>query len=223
MTRETIACGLARTVLVVRGQEERYASLLLSAQTADVDCFLVSEGIIEALSTAKTPQGILTVAEIPRQTSKLSGMRILALDGVQDPGNVGTMIRTADAAGMDGVIIGYGCADPFGPKAVRGSMGSVLRLPIFSTSEATNSLPYILSDLKMRGYSIVSTELNGLDFFEACPTPPMVLVIGNEGRGISEEIRSVATHHLTLPMRGGAESLNAAIAAGIMMYEVARR
>ena len=223
MTREAVACSLARTVLVSRGLEERYALLLSQARAAGAECLSVPEGIVALLSSAKTPQGILAAAELPRKAAALTGMRLLALDGVQDPGNVGTMIRTADAAGMDGVLLGAGCADPYGPKAARASMGSLFRMPLLSAADGEGTLAGTLEGLRAKGYAVVSSELGGGDFFGACPDPPLVLVIGSEGNGVSETVRILATHHLALPMRGGAESLNAAVAAGIMMYEVCRR
>ena len=222
MTREAVSCGLARMVLVSRGKEERYAPLLSAAQAAGAECFSVSENIIAVLSSAKTPQGVLAAAEIPKQPAALTGKKVLALDGVQDPGNVGTMIRTADAAGMDAVLLGCGCADPFGAKAARASMGSLFRMPLFFASEE-EPLPRILGDKRALGYAVVSSELGGVDFYTGCPSPPLILVIGSEGNGVSEEVSAAATHRLALPMRGGAESLNAAVAAGIMMYEAVRR
>ncbi len=223
MTREAVGCGLARTVLFARGQEARYAYLLADALASGAECFSVPENVIALLSSARTPQGILAAAEIPREPDSLSGARILALDGVQDPGNVGTMIRTADAAGFDGVLLGFGCADPYGPKAARASMGSLFRMPMRSCPGEVASLAEELYAFRERGYSVVSSELGGADFYGSSPVPPVVLVIGSEGNGVSEEVSAAATHRLALPMRGGAESLNAAVAAGIMMYELSRK
>ena len=143
---------------------------------------------------------------------------IVALDQVQDPGNVGTILRTADAAGFDGAILGPGCADLYGAKTLRATMGSVFRVPVLPT----NDLPGTLEAMKREGYAVAATELGGQDFYACCPRGKAILVIGSEGQGISKPVRGAATHHLALPMRGGAESLNAAVAAGIMIYEMAR-
>ena len=148
----------------------------------------------------------------------LTGRRIAALDGVQDPGNVGTILRTADAAGFDGVLLGSGCADLYSAKTLRATMGSVFRVP----TRRTDDLAGELMAMRARGYAVAATELGGEDFSAGCPRGQCVLVIGSEGRGVSQAVRGAATHHLALPMRGGAESLNAAVAAGIMIYEMAR-
>ena len=141
------------------------------------------------------------------------------MDGVQDPGNVGTILRTADAAGFDGALLSGACADLYSAKTLRATMGSVFRVP----TRRTDDLPAALTVMRESGYAVVATELGGADFYAHCPHEKCVLVIGSEGRGVSPEVRAVATHHLALPMRGGAESLNAAVAAGIMIYEMARK
>ena len=219
MTEEAVDAGLARTVLVLRGEEERYAALLERAEAGGARVLRVTPGVLEAVGEAKTPQPLLCAAAVPEAPAEPEGARLLALDGVQDPGNVGTMIRTADAAGFGGVLLGEGCADPWGPKAVRATMGSLLRLPPVQCRPLTEAL----IRLRDRGYALVSSELGGGDFYEGCPDGPVVLVVGSEGNGVSPEVRGCCTHRLALPMRGGAESLNAAVAAGIMMYEIARR
>ena len=144
---------------------------------------------------------------------------MVALDGVQDPGNVGTIWRTADAAGFGGVLLGAGCADPMSPKVLRSAMGSAFRVPF----ARTESMPETLGQLRAAGYSILCSDLHGEDFYERSPVnSKFVLVIGSEAHGISQATREQATHLVKLPMRGGAESLNAAVAAGIMMYELMR-
>ena len=147
------------------------------------------------------------------------GSRLVALDGVQDPGNVGTIIRTADAAGLDGVLLSAQCADAFSPKVLRATMGSVFRMGI----RVTEDLPGELARLKQEGFSVLSSQLDGTPFYEREPVGErFCLVIGSEGNGVTPEVQQVATHRVKLPMRGGAESLNAAVAAGIMMYELMR-
>ena len=152
---------------------------------------------------------------VSSQARAAAGSRLLALDDVQDPGNVGTIIRTADAAGFDGVFLSAGCADLFSPKVLRSTMGSVFRLGFSFPA----SLSEALEKLKKDGFSVLSSQLDGDDFYERKNVShSFVLVIGNEGNGVSDAVKAVATHRLRLPMRGGAESLNAAVAAGIMMY-----
>ena len=143
----------------------------------------------------------------------------VVLHNPSDCGNVGTILRTADAAGFDGALLSSACADLYSAKTLRATMGSVFRVP----TKRTDDLAAALEAMKARGYAVVATELGGADFYAHCPHEKCVLVIGSEGRGVSAAVRDVATHHLALPMRGGAESLNAAVASGIMIYEMARK
>ena len=183
----------------------------------DVPAFVLSAHAFASVTETKTPQGVAAV--LSRRVRPLSGSRLLALDAVQDPGNVGTIIRTADAAGMDGVILSAECADLFSPKVLRSTMGSIFRMSFAFPSD----LPSCLRDLRGRGFSVLSSQLDGDPFYErGNVSDAFVLVIGNEGNGISDAVKAEATHRLRLPMRGGAESLNAAVAAGIMMYDLTR-
>ena len=173
--------------------------------------------VLAAVCDTKTPQGIAAVVRMAEV--ELHGMRLVAMDGVQDPGNVGTIIRTADAAGFDGVILSTQCADVFSPKVLRATMGSVFRMGI----RVTDDLPGLLANMVQEGASVLSSQLDGDPFYQRIPlNKRFVLVIGSEGNGVTDEVKAIATHKVKLPMRGGAESLNAAVAAGIMMYELTR-
>lgn len=173
--------------------------------------------VLAAVCDTKTPQGIAAVVRMKEQSAL--GRHIVVLDGVQDPGNVGTIIRTADAAGLDGVLLSNQCADVFSPKVLRATMGSIFRMNL----RTTDDLPGELTKLREKGYSILSSQLDGTPFYEREKVAEQfALVIGNEGNGVSEQVQQTATHRVRLPMRGGAESLNAAIAAAIMMYELMR-
>lgn len=176
----------------------------------------IPEHLMAAVCDTKTPQGIAAVMRLKKQ--RVTGKRLIALDGVQDPGNVGTIIRTADAAGLDGVLLSSQCADPFSPKVLRASMGSVFHLPL----EETPDLAARLASLSM---PVLASRLDGDPFFQAIRSLPdsWCLIIGNEGNGISESVTRVSTHRVRLPMHGEAESLNAAVAAGIMMYALTNR
>ncbi len=148
------------------------------------------------------------------------GSKLVLLENVQDPGNVGTILRTMDAAGFSGAVLTPGCADPFSPKALRATMGSIFRVPTMQTESAAHTA----SLLKGEGYAIIAAALDGEDFFARGPLPDQVcLIIGNEGAGITGGTLAAATHRYRLPMKGGAESLNAAAAAAIMIYEIAYR
>ncbi len=173
--------------------------------------------VLAAVCDTKTPQGVAAVVRM-RQPSQM-GQRLVALDGVQDPGNVGTILRTADAAGFEGVLLSQQCADVFSPKVLRATMGSIFRMAI----RVTEDLPGALLELRGAGFSVISSQLDGTPFYEREPVGERyALVIGSEGNGVTDEVKALATHRVKLPMRGGAESLNAAVAAGIMMYELTR-
>ena len=183
----------------------------------DIPVCLLPDHVFNSVCDTKTPQGIAAV--LAMEAKPAAGPRLLALDGVQDPGNVGTIIRTADAAGFNGVILSRECADLFSPKVLRATMGSVFHLGFSFPS----SLPDALEKLKEKGFSVLSSQLDGEPFYDRSNiASSFVLVIGNEGNGISDAVKAVATHRLCLPMRGGAESLNVAVAAGIMMYDLTR-
>lgn len=212
MVRDALASGLVPHAVLLRDGFVPGFSL-----PEDVPIYVLPEHVFQSVCDTKTPQGIAAV--LPLCVAPASGPRLLALDGLQDPGNVGTIIRTADAAGFDGVLMSGDCADLFSPKVLRATMGSLFHLG-FSFPP---SLPDALNDLKSRGYSVLSSQLNGTPFFEReNVAPSFVLIVGNEGNGVSLPVREVATHRLCLPMRGEAESLNAAVAAGIMMYDLTR-
>ncbi len=182
-----------------------------------VPVYLLPENVLAAVCDTRTPQGIAAV--VRALSGAPLGQRLVALDGVQDPGNVGTIIRTADAAGLEGVLLSDQCADVFSPKTLRATMGSIFRMPI----HVTHDLPAALNRLRGEGCSIISSQLDGEPFYQRSPVGErFCLIIGNEGNGISDAVKATATHRVRLPMRGGAESLNAAIAAGIMMYDLMR-
>lgn len=203
------------TLLVDQDKADAFASLISSAQ----DVILAPSHVLEAVCDAKTPQGIACSVRFPAplDLDEANGA-VLVLDGVQDPGNVGTMLRTAEAAGFSAALLSPTCADAFAPKTVRATMGSVFRLPLWR-----GSLPQALSILQSRGFTLVSSELGGDPFYKAVGTlhEPLALLIGSEGSGISAAVSALANVRTALPMRGRAESLNAAVAAGILMYGIA--
>ena len=182
-----------------------------------IPVFTMPSHVLAAVCDTKTPQGIAAVVRMAGV--QLTGSRLVAMDGVQDPGNVGTIIRTADAAGFDGVILSTQCADVFSPKVLRATMGSIFRMGI----RVTDDLPGVLAQMVKEGASVLSSQLDGEPFYQRSPlNERFVLVIGSEGNGVTDEVKAVATHKVKWPMRGGAECLNAAVAAGIMMYELSR-
>lgn len=185
-------------------------------------CFLVSEQVLHKLSDTETPQGILAVIRMKKWSLApfLEGNRLLLLlDAIQDPGNLGTMIRTADAAGVDGIILGKGTVDVYNSKAVRSTMGSLFHLPIVQ-----EDLLHVCDMLVEHQFNITATSLEGaIPYDEASYIGPTAIVIGNEGNGVSQEVLSRSHSRVKIPIYGQAESLNAAVAAAIMMYEAIRQ
>jgi len=142
------------------------------------------------------------------------------LDSVQDPGNMGTIIRTADAAGMTGVIVSKGCVDVYNPKVLRSTMGSIFHIPICQSQDIFETM----DRMKKRGIKICAAHLEGsCDYFDLEYKNNIAIVIGNEANGISEEVKNFADILVRIPMPGRAESLNASVAAVILMYEILRK
>ena len=212
MVREALSSDFEVRALLIREGFDPPSPL-----PAKIPVYILSDHAFSAVTDTRTPQGIAAV--LSRRLHPLAGTKLIALDAVQDPGNVGTVIRTADAAGFDGVILGSECADLFSPKVLRSTMGSIFRMHFGLTED----LPSLLRQYRENRFSVISSQLDGDPFFERSGiSSSFILIIGNEGNGISDAVQSVATHRLRLPMRGGAESLNAAVAAGIMMYDLTR-
>ena len=215
MIREALSCGLAIHDLLA---EEKHADFARKMEAQGARAYTVPRSILETVCETRTPQGVCAGFDAPKPLS-IEEMPdvIVALDGVQDPGNVGTIWRTADAAGFQGLLLGAGSADPVSPKVLRAAMGSGFRLPFAHAPVLADAL----KELAEKGYAVIASDLSGEDFYSRPdPGKKIVLVIGNEARGISDAVRDCATMKLKLPMRGGAESLNAAIAAAIMMYDL---
>lgn len=183
--------------------------------------------LFRRLSGTETPQGILAVIKKTCITNEQffaasnNGMgNILVLDRVQDPGNLGTMIRTADAAGWQGVMIVKGSADIYSPKVVRAAAGSIFRIPILYVVDGAEAIDL----LKMHGkHILVALPRSQTFYYEADMRENIALVIGNEGSGVSSVFTAEGIDSVTLPMAGSSESLNAAVAAGILMYESFRQ
>ena len=180
-----------------------------------IETVFVSDGVMDAIASAKTPQNYCAVVETPDTAcpdAYPEGL-LVVLDRLQDPGNVGTIIRTADALGASGVLISPDSADPFSPKALRAAMGSTYHLPIY-----IGALKSELSRLKMQGFCCICGHLKGSEALPAI-TKRTALVIGSEGQGVSPETAELCTLY-RMPMRGRAESLNAAVFAALMMQTV---
>ncbi|RXT04745.1 RNA methyltransferase [Ammoniphilus sp. CFH 90114] len=210
-----------RTVLIMEGFHLQ-SKLEQSLQNSLATVYWITEPIAHKLSETENPQGIFAIVDIPvNQVDELiqDSPVLLLLDAIQDPGNLGTMIRTADAAGIQGVILGKGTVDVYNPKTIRSTMGSIFHLPIVQTD-----LNEICHELSERGFRILATSLEGaVPYDEALYDGPVAIVIGNEANGVSASILKQCDKFVKIPIYGQAESLNAAMAAGIIMYEAIRQ
>ncbi len=176
--------------------------------------------LLKSLSTTETPQGVLFLCRAPALAppDRLAGGRYMVLDGVQDPGNVGTVWRTADAFGADGLILLNGCADPWGPKTVRATMGACFRLPVYETG--LGELKALLDGAGVPLYAAALRE--DTEDLRTQDLGRCAVVIGSEGRGVSAEMLALCDKTLKIPMRERCESLNAAVAAAVVLWEMAR-
>lgn len=185
---------------------------------------VVTDSIFKMISDTMTPQGILAVIKMPRYSlERILEKRVphlLILDSIQDPGNLGTMIRTGEGAGITGVIMNRSTVDLFHPKTIRSTMGSIYRIPFFIAED----LKVTIEGMKKSGISLYAAHLKGTTGYDKMNyKEPTGFLIGNEGNGLSEEIAALADSYIRIPMEGQVESLNAAIAASLLMYEVRRQ
>ena len=189
---------------------------------------VVLDAVFNSVSETITPQGVLAVVGMPcyrlldedyldKIYSKTGKIKLLILEDTSDPGNLGTIMRTAEAAGVTGVIMTRGTVDIFNPKVVRSTMGSIFRLPFAYVED----LKEVIKELKKSGISFYATHLKGEKSYKAIKySDRSAILIGNEARGLSDEVADLADTYVIIPMQGKVESLNAAVAAALMMYEV---
>lgn len=209
MVEEALASAFdVETVLVQEGME------LPDGLTMPV--YELPEHVLTAVCDTKTPQGIAAVVRMKEQSAL--GKHIVVLDGVQDPGNVGTILRTLDAFEADGLVLLPGCADPFSPKTVRSSMGAVFRRPVWTCTVETFAQVLRGSGLRLLGAALRddTVDARAADYTRA------VLAIGSEGRGLSDEVLALCDETVRIPMSPRCESLNAAVAASVLLWEAYR-
>lgn len=204
--------------------DKRWNSLNSCLKGLKIDIYLVSDNIIKETSSTDSPQGILAVVKIP--STKLvhiisdSKPLILIIDQVRDPGNLGTIIRSADAAGCSGIICGKGTVDLGNPKVLRSSMGSVFHLPIIPVEDLRETI----IKLKKRGIEVIAADTKGDSYYyDLDLNKPTAIILGNEAEGISSESLTTVDRVAKIPMIGKAESLNVAIAASLFLYEAVRQ
>lgn len=184
----------------------------------------VPNKLYREISDTESPQGILATVRFRLRSIKDIRLStkpfMLLLDEVQDPGNMGTIIRTGDAFGIDGIIVTEGCVDIYNPKVVRATMGSIFRMPIYHELDGIK----VIEEFKRNNIKIYSTSLEGSEYIQKVNLKDAsVIIIGNESKGVSKSLESLADNLVKIPMLGEAESLNAAIASSIIMYEAMRQ
>ena len=198
--------------------------LLREFERRNVKSIPVKSEVLKKLSDTVTPQGIICVVKIKKfsweQVWSESSSTVLALDGIRDPGNVGTLIRTADAFGIDGVILSTDTVELYNPKVVRSTMGSIFHLPIFEEVDLEKTIPR----LKKRHFRTYGTDAKeGEDFDQLDYSTRICLLIGSEAKGLTKRLSRLSDEIIRIPTGGKAESLNASVAGGILLYEITKR
>lgn len=218
VVKEGIAAGwFPRWLLVSEEDVERYASIVGEVSNKS-EVYVVSAKEMKGLSTLETPPGIIGV--FPRKDPSLpSGDILIIIDGIQDPGNLGTIIRTADAAGASGVAVLKGSIDPYNHKVVRGSMGSIFHIPVVKVEDIRSFF-----NMMVDRYLVIGTSSHrGTLYYEFQWKLPLALIFGSEARGLSRDVEEFCKDTIRIPIFGKAESLNVAVACGVILYEVARK
>lgn len=199
---------------------EARSALLARLSNAGAAVWQVSPTLLDALADTVTPQGILAVVPMPEADASLARVAdlVLVLDNVRDPGNLGTILRTSQAAGVQVVLLSEGCVDPFAPKVVRSAMGAQLHLPLLPDMD----WPTIQQTLE--GKQCLLADMDApITLWDVDWTLPTALIVGSEAFGAGEKARGMATASVRLPMAGDAESLNVAMATAILLYEAQRQ
>lgn len=207
-------------ILLEESKESFYKSNLLSENIIEEKIFVLNKNLFMQISSTENPQGILAIVKNKEFELDLNKEFFLICDKVQDPGNLGTIIRTAHAAGVDGIILTKGTVDIYNDKTIRSTMGSMFYLPIFYDDSDFS----LIKKLKENKFNIVTTSLKeSRNFFDENLKGKIVLAVGNEGNGISDELFDLADKKVKIPMPGNAESLNVAVAASIILFEKVRQ
>jgi TrmH family RNA methyltransferase len=227
LVQEALSAGLGGLTVAVRSDAREQPDVMLllgELTTAGAVILDVSAEVIAAASPVRTPSGIVAVAtftlkplgEVFRRTPSL----VVAAIDVQDPGNVGAIVRSAEAAGATGVVVAGQSADPLGWKAIRGSMGSVFRTPVASAA----TLEAMIDAARARGLVIVATTPSGgRDLFDMDLTRPTLVMVGGEGGGLAPTLMEAADARMRIPMEPPVESLNVAVATGVILFEARRQ
>ncbi|SDD40771.1 RNA methyltransferase, TrmH family [Terribacillus halophilus] len=212
LVEEAIESGWTIDQIILREETE------LPEWAEHLEPIRVSDHVFKSITETETPQGIAAVVQMQDKKLKRHN-RILLLDAVQDPGNLGTIIRTADAAGYDAVYVGEGSADRYNDKVIRATQGSIFHLPVL-----TADLALLLPELQENGYTVWAAALEGaVDYRDLTAPEKTALLVGNEGAGIDKRLIAQSDMAVKIPIFGKAESLNVSIATGILLYHTVNR
>lgn len=221
LIEEALRAGISPALVFFVDQARRSprsAELLAAAEAAGAALLELSPGVFGTLSDTVASQGVIAVAPIPRVTLPERAALILVLDQVRDPGNLGAILRSAEAAGASLVILAPGCVDPWNPKVMRSGMGAHFRLPLVPAATWDS----VAAQLRGRPVWLAAAH-RALPYDRIDWTAECALIIGSEAAGLSAEAEALGTGHVTIPMAGPVESLNAAMAAAVLLFEAARQ
>ena len=204
--------------------ESFWAKCSYKDQLKKKGCEIVADDVFKRVADTRTPQGIMSVLTCPHyeldELLASDNPLLVILEDLQDPGNLGTILRAAEGAGVNGVIMTKDTVDIFNPKVIRATMGSVYRIPFYQTDDLKNTIQV----LKNKGIWVYAAHLqDSVCYDEADYRKGTAFLIGNEGNGLKKETADAATQYIKIPMLGQVESLNAAMATSILMYEAARQ
>ena len=193
----------------------------LMYEIAKYECVYVTESIFKVISDVNTPQGILAIIGRNAGEAQIDYTQdiIVALDDIQDPGNLGTILRTVDSIGLNQILVSKGTADSYNPKVVRSTMGAIFRVKIIECEDLENTL----KEVKKHKFKLVVTSLQTEKSLYDINFDKKLIVIGNEANGVEQKIQDLADEKIKIPMLGKTESLNASVATGIVLYEYVRQ
>ena len=224
IVEEAIRSGVRFHAVFFRESAEKFAERLLPQIGAHVETVVLPDKLFRSVVPSETPQGVAALVRY-RQSSledvfqQLEGGPLVAVAGLQDPGNLGTIVRSAEAFGAAGVLLGEGTVSPFNPKMVRGSAGSIFRLPIVRVK-----LAEVFPQLREQGVRLIATSSHkGAPLPQANLAGPLAVVIGGEGRGLPRDLLAEVDEIIAIPHTPHVESLNAGVAASIVLYEIRRQ
>lgn len=190
-------------------------------EVAKMNCIYVSEKVFMSISDVTNPQGIMAIIEKENEENlkiDFSNDKILILDNIQDPGNMGTIIRTCDSLNMKQIIVSKGSSDIYNPKVVRATMGAIFRIKIIESDDLVKTI----KELKKHKFKVYATDLKTKNTIYNVDYKKSAVIIGNEANGVSQEVLDESSYRIKIPMLGKSESLNAGVAASIVLYEMFR-